>query len=1369
MMKIGPSLLLRLFSKLRQLCYPLNQHSTPLLQFLHPLGIALLSVSLATGIKIALEPFISRESPFLVYFAAILVSAWFGGKRAGLMATLFAGLASGYLFLSPVYSLIESTLGQTFQLMLFLIEGAAMAIGIGSLQQAKQQSVQSARTAQRHLESFLQSEQRFHLLVDGIEDYGLYMLAPDGRVNSWNPGAKRLKGYAAEEIIGKHFSCFYPPEAVAEGQPERDLKQAEEQGRLEQEGERLRKDGTRFWVHEVITPLYDNPGNLYGFSKISRDITQSKRAKAALKASEQQFKTLAESTVEGIFFYEGDRMIAVNPSLEKIFGYDPDELIEQPLTYIFTEETVALMLADGQWTEEGSSEAVGIKKDGTTITLETVIQPTLYLGRSVWMASVRDISDRKRAGAELQQTLKELSDFQLALDKSAIVVTTDAKGTIQYVNDKFIQISQYSRSELLGQSHYMVNSSYHPKEFFINLWVTIARGEVWRGEIKNRAKDGTFYWVDTVIVPFLDSHGKPFQYLAIRYDITQRKQAEEARGDSEKRFRDMADTAPVLLWIADRQGQWTFLNKWGLNFIGALLEADPDLNHRDRIHPEDQLQCILSYQQAVKASQPFTQEYRLQRADGAYRWMLETGVPRLNAEGNLVGFIGSAIDITPLKQAEAERIKLLQLEQTARSQAEASEQYYRFLSEAIPQMVWTALPDGTVDYLSERWSDYTGLSVAELLGWGWELIMHPDDLSECRERWTACVENGEPYEIEVRMRRGCDGAYRWHLGLAVPMRDHQGEIVKWFGTNTDIHERKQAQQERMELLEREKAARILSERATTMVHRLQAIMDVAIAPLSLHDLLQELLDRLTVVLEVDAAVILLVNEDQTALIVTATKGLDLQQPLYPNIPIPMGLGFSGQIAQTRQPMKIECNAHAQVISPLFRDKKIESIMGAPMLLQDRVLGVLHVSTESPREFMAEDVYLLQLVADRVALAIDRANLYEAQQQARDRAEKANRLKDEFLAIVSHELRTPLNSILGWAQLLRARTLKEETQQKALETIERNAKHQVNLIDDILDVSRIMQGKIRLTRVPLYLETLVEQAIATLTPAALAKSIEIHTLFNSTGQPILGDSSRLHQIVWNLLSNAVKFTPNGGRVTVAIEQVGNHLEFRVQDTGIGISSEFLPHVFEGFRQANSSSTRSHGGLGLGLTIVRYLVELHGGTVHAFSQAEDAGSTFTVALPIGVSQNSPLDPDSMTWDEKTIGHCPLNLAGLKVLVVDDDRDTGEMIAQVLAEYGVKTTVVLSAAEALAATERSRHDILICDIGMPDEDGYVLIRKIRQREAGYCKPIAAIALTAFAREEDRQQALLAGFHLHVAKPVEPMKLATALAEIAKQTGLI
>ncbi len=1371
MIKLGPAFLRRLLSKLRHLCRPENQHSKPFSKFLRQYGIALGSVALATGIKIAIAPFMEMETPFLLYFAAIMVSAWYGGRAPGIGAAILAALTSDYLFLSPLYSFVDKPPGQTLRLILFFLEGSAMAVSVSSLQKEKKQSIQSARAVQQHLESFLQSEERFRLLVEGVEDYALYMLDPQGRVSSWNPGAKRLKGYHAQEIIGQHFSCFYPPEAVAEGQPERHLKLAAKRGRLQQEGERVRKDGTRFLVQEVITALHDKAGNLCGFSKISQDITQSRQTEAALRSSEQRFKTLAESTVEGILFYEGDRIIAANPSLEKMLGYDSEELIGRFVSDILTGDRVGLILAGCEGKQQCSSEAVGVKKDGTTVTLEAVIQPSIYLNQPVWMASVRDISDRKRAEAELQQTLKELSDFQLALDKSAIVATTDAKGIIHYVNDKFVEISKYSQSELIGQDHRLVNSGYHPKSFFINLWSAISRGEVWRGEIKNRAKDGSYYWVDTAIVPFLDNQGKPFQYLAIRYDITQRKQTEEALRESEKRFRDMADTAPVLLWVADCEGQWTFLNKWGLDFLGGILATEPDLNRRDRIHPEERSQCVLSYQQAVKTGQPFTQEYRLQRYDGAYRWMLETGVPRLNPEGQLVGFIGSAIDITPQKQAEIERIQLLQLEQAARTQAEASEQYYRFLSEAIPQMVWTAEPDGTVDYLNQRWSQYTGLSHSQLLGWGWEPALHPDDLPECRSRWLACLESGEPYEIEVRMRRASDGAYRWHLVLAVAMRDQQGAIIKWFGTNTDIHERKQAQQERMELLKREKAARILSERSTAMVQRLQAIVDVAIAPLSLHDLLQELLDRVTMVLEVDAAVILLVTEDQRSLVVTATKGLDLIDPsLLSNVPIPIGLGFAGTIAQTRQPMRIDRDASSRVLSPLFRHKKIQSIMGAPMLLEDQVIGVIHVSTESPREFMTEDVYLLQLVADRIALAIDRANLFEAQQQACDRAEKANRLKDEFLAIVSHELRTPLNSILGWAQLLRTRKLKEDTQHKALETIERNAKHQVTLIDDILDVSRIVQGKIRLSRVSLYLETIAEQAISTLTPAAEAKSIQLEAEFNANGLPILADSSRLHQVVWNLLSNAVKFTPAGGKVTVTINRLGDHIEFRVQDTGIGISPEFLPHVFEGFRQANSSSTRTHGGLGLGLTIVRYLVELHGGTVQVFSQGEGTGATFTVTLPLGVlPKDASLDGDSPEWGENFLGNRSLNLAGLQVLVVDDDHDTGELVATVLAEYGVQTTVVLSAADALVAIERSRHDILISDIGMPDEDGYVLMRKIRQREAAHGKEIPAIALTAFAREEDRQQALMAGFHLHVAKPVDPLKLANALAEIAKKTGLI
>ncbi len=386
-----------------------------------------------------------------------------------------------------------------------------------------------------------------------------------------------------------------------------------------------------------------------------------------------------------------------------------------------------------------------------------------------------------------------------------------------------------------------------------------------------------------------------------------------------------------------------------------------------------------------------------------------------------------------------------------------------------------------------------------------------------------------------------------------------------------------------------------------------------------------------------------------------------------------------------------------------------------------------------------------------------------QQQQSEELARANQIKDEFLSIVSHELRTPLNSILGWTQLLRTRKLNEPTMTKALETIERNAKQQVSLIDDILDVSRIIRGKIRLQLRPVNLIPIVEGALETVLPTAKSKGINIDFKFDPSIPLVSGDSDRLQQVAGNLLSNAVKFTPSGGEVRVAISQTDSYITLQVQDTGIGITPEFLPQIFEGFRQADSSTTRAYGGLGLGLTIVRNLVELHGGQVQALSEGEGQGATLMVQLP--VLPNSPLDQAAETSNsnEDGLSNELWALDGLQVLVVDDDPDTGDLMKAMLTDYGVRVRVVTSVAAAIALMDHIKFNILVSDIGMPGENGYHLIQQIRQREADGNSCIPAIALTAFAGEEDRAQALLSGFQKHLPKPVEPVQLAKVLAQLA------
>lgn len=423
------------------------------------------------------------------------------------------------------------------------------------------------------------------------------------------------------------------------------------------------------------------------------------------------------------------------------------------------------------------------------------------------------------------------------------------------------------------------------------------------------------------------------------------------------------------------------------------------------------------------------------------------------------------------------------------------------------------------------------------------------------------------------------------------------------------------------------------------------------------------------------------------------------------------------------------------------------------------------------------VTLIQDISDRKQAEEERAQLIR-EQAARKEAEVANRMKDEFLATLSHELRTPINCILGWAQLLRTRQLNEGTRDRALETIERNARLQTQLVEDLLDVSKIVQGKITLKYRNTNVALAVREAIDRVHPSAIAKEIQIYTEIDPTVELLWADPDRLQQIVWNLVANAIKFTPSQGQVTVRLEQTtAKHIEIQVSDTGKGISPEFLPHVFDRFRQADNSITRAHGGLGLGLAIVRHLVELHGGTIEAFSLGEGQGATFTIKLPILTgrkARNSDrLAPATLaalphrSSSGQESGSVRGLLEQLHVLVVEDDIDTCELIETVLQDYGIQVTAVNSVKTALAMLAKGRFNLIISDIGMSEVNGYDFMRFLRSLDSHFAR-IPAIALTAYASESDRTLSLSSGFCQHLSKPVEPEQLVKAIAQLAQKTPL-
>jgi two-component system, chemotaxis family, CheB/CheR fusion protein len=567
------------------------------------------------------------------------------------------------------------------------------------------------------------------------------------------------------------------------------------------------------------------------------------------------------------------------------------------------------------------------------------------------------------------------------------------------------------------------------------------------------------------------------------------------------------------------------------------------------------------------------------------RWYSMRVRPYRAQDDRIEGAVVVLIDIDDLKnysQAMVETIREPRAQEAVRESAER----LRFMADSMPQKIFTARPNGEVDYFNPQWMEFTGLPFEQIKNWGWTQFIHPDDVDENIRQWQRSIDTGEPFQIEHRFRRA-DGEYRWHLSRAHAMRDAKGKVLMWISSNTDIDDMKRAEEERTQLLARE-------------------------------------------------------------------------------------------------------------------------------------------------------------------------------QVARAEAEEANRIKDEFLATVSHELRTPLNAMLGWVRMLRSGVLNEAEVAQALEAIERNAKAQNQLVADLLDTSRISMDKLHFEWSQVELIPVIKAALETVRPAAEAKSVGIRVKLDPTAGPVWGDAARLQQIVWNLLSNAIKYTPQGEYVETRLERVGASVAIIVRDTGEGISPDFLPHVFVPFRQADAATTRRHGGLGIGLAIVRHLVEAHGGQVSAASEGAGQGAIFRVELPLmTLADSGPREEDKDAPEQSTL------LTGMRVLLVDDSLDTRVLFSMAFKKHGAEVRVGATVHEALEVLEQWKPDVLVSDIGMPDEDGYDLIRQVRSLPDDRGGQIPAIAVTGFTSTRDAASAIAAGYQMFVIKPIDLSELVAIIRSLTQHFG--
>jgi PAS domain S-box-containing protein len=795
-------------------------------------------------------------------------------------------------------------------------------------------------------------------------------------------------------------------------------------------------------------------------------------------------------------------------------------------------------------------------------------------------------------------------------------------------------------------------------------------------------------------------------------DFLERKRIEGRLAESQKTLFELVERAPFGIYVVDSHFRIAHMN--ATSRTGAFRNVTPVIGRdfSEAMHilwpAEIADQIVSAFHKTLETGEPYySANFTRPRADTVIIESYEWELHRLLLPDGEHGVICYYYNSTKLRQAE-------------RALAE-SEERFRTLANSIPQLVWMARPDGQIFWYNDRWYEYAGAKRAASEGErGWEHAVDPREVPRVLTKWKAALATGVNWEDVFSLRRH-DGELRAHLSRAMPFRDSEGRITLWFGTSTDVAER----------------------------DRLLRTFDTVLASLEEFVYLLDLDGRFTYA---NKPLIEFWQKNLAEIIGKTFAELDY----LPELAELHALQLT-EVIRTRQPVRGE----ARYASPGGRTGDYTYIF-VPLLAAngsvEAIGGAARDVTEQRRHEAA------------------REELLASERAARTEAERVSRMKDEFLATLSHELRTPLNAILGWSYLLSRNNVTNEDYTQAVEAISRNARAQAKLIEDLLDMSRIINGKIRLDMQNVKLSEVIREAMAGVQLTALSKGIELETELdpNTIESSVLGDRTRLQQALWNLLTNALKFTPRGGRVRVSLRQAASHLELSVSDTGRGISPDVLPRVFDRFWQEEASITRKHGGLGLGLAIVKQLVELHGGTVRAMSPGEGMGATFVISLPLWISSLNPeVDqspkPGAFASVRFRVGiEVRPSLSGVRIFVIEDNTDAQEFVRRVLEEAGATVWSAGSAEEGLSMLQRERPTVLCADIAMPVVDGFEFLRRVRALPVDQGGATPAIALTAYVRGEDGERALSAGFQMHLPKPVEPIELVTACANLAEMAKL-
>ncbi|MEH2370057.1 PAS domain S-box protein [Nostoc sp.] len=1407
-------------------------HYSQLLRY----GIVVLIVALTLVLMLMLDPWLNMSgTPFLLFFSAVMLSAWYGGLKSGLLATSLSALLSNYFFLPPVYEL-SFDLSNSARIGLFALQGLLFSILCEALKTAKIR-------ADRNLQQLKVSEERFRLALSS-SDIVVFQQDRDLRYQ-WIHNPQGLD--TAEEMLGKSDDELFPA-SVAEQLQAIKLKVIET-GVATREEVCLTTSGEDCFYDLLVEPLRDADNSILGVTCAGVNITERKQAEERLRYIaqissllstsldyEQTLEQIAKISVPQLADWCSVDILNEDGSIRRlpIAHADPSkaELARKLQEYVTDYKGAS---AISRVLQTGQSELISEVSDSLLVAT-TQNQEHLELVRQLGMKSVMivpliakgrvlgtisfvtaesnrrydrtdltlatDIAHRAALAVENAQLYRDIHQALVhyaeslclldALLEAAPVAVCFLDRELQYIriNQVFADINGLTIEEHLGRKFREIlpamAAELEPQlqrvldtgEPLLNMEIS---GET-RGQLRRYG-----YWLGNYY-PVHNAMGETVGIGIILADVTAAKQTEVALRESEERFRAMFNQAAVGITLVGLDGRFLQINPALCEITGYSHEELIQMNFQEITHPDDlELDWENARRVVAKEISGYSLEKRYIRKDGSIVWANLTSSAVWDANGQPMYALGIIEDISHRKRIEATQNFLVEA-----STLLAASLDYEITLENVANLAVPTLADlCIVDVFEEDWSSKQ-IAIA---------IADPTKLNildEIRRRYRPKTK---AKQLVRQLRLGISVFYpelsnshllqmsedNEHLQLlqslgirslmVIPVRS-RGQLfgaISFFTAESGRY----YQQTDLALAEdiaRRAATAIDNARLyqetqrsvnrTVLLQKITAAFSEALTPQQVADVV---VNQGIAALEATGGSVVLLTEGNTTLKVVQAIG-------YPQTLINTWTSFPltapNQIAETvrtGQPIFLENLAAMIARYPDLADVVTVIANNAwasiPLIVEGKVIGALGLSFTPLQIFNEEDRGFMLTLGQQCAQAIARAQLYEAEKTARAEAETANRIKDEFLAVLSHELRTPLNPILGWAKLLRTRKFDEATKIRALETIERNAKLQTQLIGDLLDVSRILQGKVRLNLHAVDLKIAIASALETVRLAAEAKSIQIQIILSNDIGKVLGDGDRLQQVMWNLLSNAVKFTPTDGLVEVRLEQVGLDAQIRVIDTGKGINPEFLPYVFDYFRQADAKTTRVFGGLGLGLAIVRHLVELHGGTVQAESLGEGQGATFTVKLPL--LKNSELRVSSSEASQSELSTEETLLAGVQILLVDDQADVREFFSFALEQYGATVTAVESADEALQTLVQSQPDILLSDIGMPLMDGYMLLGEVRKLPPEQGGQIPAIALTAYAGEINYNQAMAAGFQKHLPKPVDPADLAAAIVSLIGHTS--